>query len=174
MPLPDPARPTSFSALLRNLLIAIAYVALGAFSLAFATAEGYASPIFPAAGLALAVALRFGRSALPGIWTGSASLNLGLSIVSGTLSPTTAAVAACIATGTTIQAWIERFAKAYAHKPEPEGRALVIELDEMWHYLKKSPRSSGSGRLGIVLQADWLTGNAAVAIAPRWNASSPA
>ncbi len=106
MPLPDPARPTSFSALLRNLLIAIAYVALGAFSLAFATAEGYASPIFPAAGLALAVALRFGRSALPGIWIGSASLNLGLAVVSGTLSPTTAAVAACIATGTTIQAWI--------------------------------------------------------------------
>ena len=93
MPLPDPARPTSFSALLRNLLIAIAYVALGAFSLAFATAEGYASPIFPAAGLALAVALRFGRSALPGIWIGSASLNLGLAVVSGTLSPTTAAVA---------------------------------------------------------------------------------
>ena len=67
----------------------------------------------------------------------------------------------------TIQAWIERFAKAYAHKPEPEGRALVIELDEMWHYLKKSPRSSGSGRLGIVLPDGWSTGNAAVVIEPR-------
>ena len=67
----------------------------------------------------------------------------------------------------TIQAWIERFAKAYAHKPEPEGRALVIELDEMWHYLKKSPTSSGSGRLGIVLPGSWSTGNAAVVIAPR-------
>ena len=39
----------------------------------------------------------------------------------------------------TIQAWIEQFADAYAQKPEPEGRAVVIELDEMWHYLKKSP-----------------------------------
>ena len=67
----------------------------------------------------------------------------------------------------TIQAWIERVAKAYAHKPEPEGRALVIELDEMWHYRKKSPRSSGSGRLGIVLPDGWSTGNAAVVIAPR-------
>jgi hypothetical protein len=37
----------------------------------------------------------------------------------------------------TIQAWIEQFAQAYAQKPEPEGRAVVIELDEMWHYLKK-------------------------------------
>src|SRR3954452_5217844 len=34
----------------------------------------------------------------------------------------------------TIQAWLEQFAQAYAQKPEPEGRAVVIELDEMWHY----------------------------------------
>ena len=38
----------------------------------------------------------------------------------------------------TVQAWLEQFAAAYAQKPEPEGRAVVIELDEMWHYLKKS------------------------------------
>jgi transposase len=62
----------------------------------------------------------------------------------------------------TIQAWLEQFAAAYAQKPEPEGRAVVIELDEMWHYLKKSQSRSGSGRLGIVLQDDWWTGNAAV------------
>ena len=53
----------------------------------------------------------------------------------------------------TIQAWLEQFAAAYAQKPEPEGRAVVIELDEMWHYLKECPSHSGSGRLGIVLQA---------------------
>jgi transposase-like protein len=62
----------------------------------------------------------------------------------------------------TIQAWLEQFAAAYAQKPEPAGRAVVIELDEMWHYLKKSPSPCGSGRLGIVLQANWWTGNAAV------------
>jgi hypothetical protein len=38
----------------------------------------------------------------------------------------------------TIQAWLEQFAAAYAQKPEPEGRAVVIELDEMWHYVKKT------------------------------------
>jgi insertion element IS1 protein InsB len=37
----------------------------------------------------------------------------------------------------TVQAWLEQFAAAYAQKPEPEGRAVVIELDEMWHYLQK-------------------------------------
>src|ERR671911_315195 len=62
----------------------------------------------------------------------------------------------------TVQAWLEQFAAAYAQKPEPEGRAVVIELDEMWHYLKKSPSRSGSGKLGIVLQASWWTGSAAV------------
>ena len=66
----------------------------------------------------------------------------------------------------TVQAWIERFAEAYAQKPEPEGRALVIELDEMWHYLKKSRTSSGSGRLAIVLQGSWWTGSAAVVTPP--------
>ena len=63
-----------------------------------------------------------------------------------------------------VQAWIERFAHDHAAKPEPKGRAVVIELDEMWHFLKKSRTSSGSGRLGIVLQGGWWTGNAAVAI----------
>ena len=71
----------------------------------------------------------------------------------------------------TIQAWIEQFAKVYAQKPAPEGRAVVIELDEMWHYVKKSRTSSGSGRLGIVLQGDWWTGNAAVVTRPPVSAS---
>ena len=61
-----------------------------------------------------------------------------------------------------VMAWIERFATTYAQKPEPEGRVVVVELDEMWHYLKKSPASFGSGRLGIVLQGGWLTGSAGV------------
>jgi transposase len=39
----------------------------------------------------------------------------------------------------TIQAWLEQVAAAYAQKPEPEGRAVGIELDEMWHDLKKVP-----------------------------------
>ena len=70
----------------------------------------------------------------------------------------------------TVQAWLEQFAAAYAQKPEPEGRAVVIELDEMWHYLKKGPSHSGSGKLGIVLQASWWTGNAAIVTEPHASA----
>ncbi len=33
----------------------------------------------------------------------------------------------------TVQAWLEQFAAAYAQKPKPEGWAVVIERDEMWH-----------------------------------------
>ena len=65
-----------------------------------------------------------------------------------------------------VQGWIEQFAAADAPQPEPHGRALVIELDEMWHDLKKRRRNSGSGRLGIVLQASWLIGNAGIVITP--------
>jgi transposase len=70
----------------------------------------------------------------------------------------------------TIQAWLEQFAAASAHKPEPEGRAVVIELDEIWHDLKKSQTRSGSGKLGIVLQGSWWSGNAAVVTRPPANA----
>src|SRR4029450_7353284 len=45
-----------------------------------------------------------------------------------------------------VQAWIERFAQTYAPKPEPpQGRAVVIELDEMWHYLKKTRTAKWAG-----------------------------
>jgi transposase len=43
---------------------------------------------------------------------------------------------------------IEQLAKTYAQKPEPEGRAVVVELDEMWHFLKKDRQAldlEGSG-----------------------------
>ncbi len=66
----------------------------------------------------------------------------------------------------TVQAWIEQFAKVYARKPEPEGRAVVIELDEMGHYLKTSPTSSGCGRLGIVPQDVSSIGSWAVVTRP--------
>jgi transposase len=53
----------------------------------------------------------------------------------------------------TIQAWLEQFAAAYAQKPEPEGRAVVIELDEMGHYLKKVRTPLGLEGLGSCFRA---------------------
>src|SRR3954471_2290247 len=74
----------------------------------------------------------------------------------------------------TIQAWLEQFAQAYAQKPKPEGRAVVIELDEMGHSLKKSPTRSGSGRLGIAVRVGASTGSWAVVTELPWSGSSNA
>jgi transposase len=43
--------------------------------------------------------------------------------------------------------WIRHFATEHAAKPEPVGKAIVLEVDEMWHFLKKNVTNSGSGRL---------------------------
>ena len=53
----------------------------------------------------------------------------------------------------TIHAWLEQFAAAYAQKPEAEGRAVVIELDEMWHYLKKVRAALDLESLGSCFRA---------------------
>ncbi|KAA6184466.1 EAL domain-containing protein [Thiohalocapsa marina] len=85
--------------------IALAYALLAAAGMVLAIPPGYASPLFPAAGLALAVALQFGRTALPGIWLGSAGANLWHSWHVGILSPTTTVLAVVIGIGAMLQAW---------------------------------------------------------------------
>jgi insertion element IS1 protein InsB len=34
--------------------------------------------------------------------------------------------------------WLRTFAKAHEARPEPTGKTIVLELEEMWHYLKKT------------------------------------
>jgi hypothetical protein len=64
--------------------------------------------------------------------------------------------------------WIKNFALKKAPKPvPPAGGVAVVELDEMWHFLKKNLTKSGSGKLIVLLQDNSLTGNAAVVIGPR-------
>src|ERR1700761_7511806 len=36
-----------------------------------------------------------------------------------------------------VQAWTERSGEVSPKNPEREGGAVVVELDEMWHFLKK-------------------------------------
>jgi len=66
----------------------------------------------------------------------------------------------------TIQDWIKQIATAFAAKPEPTGHAIVIDCDEMRHFLKKCPISCGSGKLMIVKPVASLTRNVAVVIEP--------
>src|SRR4051795_1421216 len=57
-----------------------------------------------------------------------------------------------------VQAWIERFAEVYARKPEPEGRAVVVELDEVWRFLKKTKPAKLAGRAGARSRSGRLAG----------------
>ncbi|NVZ10501.1 CHASE domain-containing protein [Allochromatium humboldtianum] len=109
------------------LLLALTYLLLGATGLLLAIPPGYASPVFPAAGLALAAGLQFGPRILPGVWLGSSLLNVGHAWISGHLSPTTLTVALAIGVGAGLQAgagaWLVR------HRQGSTWRALEREQD---------------------------------------------
>lgn len=59
--------------------------------------------------------------------------------------------------------WIRDFAKLNYEKPAP-GTAVVIELDELWHFIEKKRENYGSGRLMTVIVGDLLTGSWEVVI----------
>ena len=56
---------------LATLLTATGYFVAGKLALMLAIPPGYASPLYPGAGLALAAVLVYGRIALPGVLLGS-------------------------------------------------------------------------------------------------------
>jgi hypothetical protein len=55
--------------------------------------------------------------------------------------------------------WSRRVAREHAATPEPVGKAIILEVDKMWYFLKKNGTHSGSGKLLIVIQAASLTGD---------------
>jgi len=43
--------------------------------------------------------------------------------------------------------WVRDHAQQHCPKPEPTGGSTaVVEIDEVWHFVEKSRKSSGSGR----------------------------
>ncbi|PKN19641.1 MAG: hypothetical protein CVU71_04510 [Deltaproteobacteria bacterium HGW-Deltaproteobacteria-6] len=99
------ATPNSPSTTRVVIYTALAYALLGAIGLTLGTVSGYASPVFPAAGLALACGLWFGRRAFSGIWLGAILVNMLPTFLNGTLNLSATAVAVLIATGATAQSW---------------------------------------------------------------------
>jgi transposase len=45
-----------------------------------------------------------------------------------------------------VMRWVRDHARLHCPKPEPTGRATVVEIDEVWHFVQKRPPSFGSGR----------------------------
>ena len=61
--------------------------------------------------------------------------------------------------------WVRDFATAHYNKPVPKGD-IVLELDEMWHFIEQKKTNCGFGK-PIVAQLDsLLTGNAEIVIPP--------
>ncbi len=83
----------------RIVLIALVYAALAFAGLSLVTPSGYTSPLWPAAGFALAVILMCGFRCWPGIWLGAFVVDLSLDV-----SWSGAVVAGLLAMGTTLQA----------------------------------------------------------------------
>ena len=71
-----------------------------------------------------------------------------------------------------VQKWIQKLVPALCPKIKPEGRVLVMELDEMWHYLNSKKTNSGSGKLCVVIPVDSSIGNLGVVIEPSYKSSS--
>ena len=68
---------------------------------------------------------------------------------------------------TAVLKWIKTFAKTHYEKPAP-GDAIIVELDEMWHYLGSKKTSYGSGKLIVEKLESLLTGNVQEGIRVRY------
>jgi len=112
-------------------VLAVMYVVTGWLGLSLAIGPGYASAVFPAAGIALGAVLCHGPAVLPGVFIGSATLNLAVALDAGSLTPSSAALALLIALGATTQALVGRSLivrrLGHAH-PLEDDRSVVAFL----------------------------------------------
>lgn len=56
--------------------------------------------------------------------------------------------------------WVRVYATFNYNKPEPQGDAVIVELDEMWHFLGSKKIKSGYGRLIVAIPVNLSIGNA--------------
>ncbi len=91
----------------RCLIVALLYALAGGAAMVLPLSSGYASPVWPAAGVAVAALLVWGPRCWPGVWLGGLSTNLWFDP-----SAAGAGIAALIASGVTAQAllgtWLAR------------------------------------------------------------------
>ncbi|MDE2504194.1 MAG: CHASE domain-containing protein [Burkholderiales bacterium] len=83
---------------------ALAYALVGALALLLAGPPGYAAPVYPSAGIALAAVLGYGRGAIPGVWIGATAVNIGLALAFGHSGLGAVLVPAVIGLGAALQA----------------------------------------------------------------------
>nr|WP_067294853.1 CHASE domain-containing protein [Marinobacterium profundum] len=121
------------------LVLSIVYALLGRLALLLAIPPGYATAIFPSAGIAVAALLIWGNRLWPGIFMGSVLLNGWVGLEQGGLSLLALLVSFGAASGATLQAlsgaWLVRRVVGY---PTPQSR----EQDIFWFMLLAGPVAS--------------------------------
>jgi len=60
-----------------------------------------------------------------------------------------------------VMKWIHAYADKLGGLPAFEGDALIVEIDEMHHFLQKKTENSGYGNASILLRVTSLTGRQA-------------
>ena len=68
---------------------------------------------------------------------------------------------------TSVLRWVKEFALQNYEKPKPISEHVVIELDEMWHFLYSKKTNFGYGKHIAVILDSLLTGNVAIVIPIR-------
>ena len=117
--------------------LAAFYFGLGMLALRLAGPGGYASPIFPAAGLALFALLLWGRMAWLGVWLGSFLLNFWVAYTASTSWSTSGVViAGAIACGAWLQARTGEFLVCWR---VPDIRQLHSTQQLFWLLLLGGP-----------------------------------
>ena len=143
--------------------LTLAYIATGKLALMLAAPPGYASPIFPPAGIAVACMLIAGSTTLPWVFIGSLLLNVwtGYS-VSHQLDETGCAAAIVIATASMGQAWVGgsvlRRAIGYP-SPLDNNRdlSLFLLLSPLFCLTSATLSLAGLSALGVVQLTDLAT-----------------
>ena len=87
-------------------IVALAYGGLGWLALTITAPLSYAAPLYPPAGLALAVAMVHGRRALPGVWLGAFAVNVWLGWQGGLPEPQRLIAPLLIGGGAALQAGV--------------------------------------------------------------------
>src|SRR5258706_9563713 len=101
-----PRRNSPLKYLLQILAMALAYYVSGRLALLLAIPPGYATAVWPAAGIALAGVLLFGNRVWPSIWLGSFLINVwtSLDIQSGPAIAKSVMLAGTLGLGASLQA----------------------------------------------------------------------
>jgi PAS domain S-box-containing protein len=145
---------------------AIAYALLGWLGMFLAISPSPASPMYPAAGLALAATLVFGLPAAIGTAVGSVAVNLGHAASLGPVGPATVATVAAIGAGAALQAlaarWLlRRVFRVAPGLSEPRDVLRFMAVGAGCCVISTSVAHAALGATGAVppggLAVSWLT-----------------